>query len=108
MNVPAKEFNIPQEDFLPYRDEWISDVLSDLELSPIARLVGAYLGLAVNIESWPCTEPAASRPRTIASRLGLPPPIAAKACNALMRRGWLYPSFRDGRLRCFNLSGGPS
>jgi hypothetical protein len=93
-----------------FRDEWISGVLSDFELSPTARMVGAYLGLAVDLNNWPSIPSTAIGPqlRTIVARLGLPVRIVAMACNALARRGRLDIVTRAGRLHRIDLTDAPS
>jgi hypothetical protein len=90
---PKDQADAQAQETLHYRDrdKWITDVLSDLELSPTARMVGARLGLAVDFDCWPCIEMSAigGHLGELAAQLGLPLPIVAKACNALVRRGWL-------------------
>lgn len=83
------------------RDEWIVGVLSDLELSPTARMVGAYLGLAVDLDDWPSIPLSGIGGL---STLGLPAAIITKACNALEARGWLFIRTRCGRLHRFDLT----
>jgi hypothetical protein len=104
----AQQLSKERQENLETRDEWLDGVLSDVELSPTARMVGAYLGLGVDLENWPSVPLAVigRQLRTIASRLGLPIAIVAKACNALTARGWLRGIVRDGRLHRFDLDGG--
>jgi hypothetical protein len=93
---------------LQARDEWIVGVLCDLELSPAARMVGAYLGSAIDLEG-PCIDLSdiGGHLRVVATRLGLPLPIVAKSCNALVRRGWLrFWIGEGGHLRGFDISTG--
>jgi len=91
-----------------YRDDWIAGVLSDVELSPTARMVGAYLGLAVDLNHWPSIPFAAvgASCRILASRLGLPIPVAIKACDALMERDWLRDEAVQPQSYCYTLSAG--
>lgn len=96
---------------LQTRDEWLVGVLCDLELSPAARMVGAYLGLVVDLDNWPTVPLSAigGHLRVVATRLGLPLAIVAKAVNALVARGWLRPWIgKGGHLRGFDLDDSPS
>jgi hypothetical protein len=94
---------------LQTRDEWLHGVLADTELSPAARMVGAYLGLALDFDDWPTVHLRAigGHLRVVGTRLGLPLAIVAKACNALVARGWLSLWIgQDGHLRGFDLGPG--
>jgi hypothetical protein len=80
------------------RNECIANVLSDFELSPTARMVGASLGLAVDLDRLrlnASTNPQIGQStfvvmngylRERATLLGLPVAIVFKSCDALIRR----------------------
>ena len=91
-----------------FRDEWIAGVLADAELRPTARAVGVYLGLAVDLDHWPSIPFAmvGASCRIVASRLGLPIPVAIKACDALMERDWLRDEALQPQSYCYTLSAG--
>jgi hypothetical protein len=88
------------------RDDWMRAILGADDLSLTTRLVGIYLGLAVDFNNWPSIRMAETGLdyAAIAAHIGLPRQIVADAVTTLERGRWLMPWWGRYRFRHYDIN----